>query len=162
MRDSNKVSGALGDAMGKLTGIARREKKRAPMETLETAEISTATGVAEDFRGKPGKRQVTVLSTAAWQDACRDLGRELPWTTRRANLLVDGIPLKESTGKFLHIGSIRLLITGEIDPCSRMDEQCDGLTNALIADWRGGVSCTVLEGGSVALGDRVTLQPAAG
>ncbi|MGH8194401.1 MAG: MOSC domain-containing protein [Woeseiaceae bacterium] len=148
--------------MGKLVGIARREKKRAPMETLERAEISSATGVAKDSRGKPGKRQVTVVSAAAWRNACRDLGSEVPWTTRRANLLVEEIELPNTIGGVLEIGSVRLLITGEVDPCPRMDEQCPGLTNALTPDWRGGVSCTVLAGGSVALGDTVTLQPAAG
>lgn len=148
--------------MGKLTGIARREKKRAPMEMLERALISTATGVAEDSRGKPGQRQVTVISAAAWRDACRELGTEIPWTTRRANLLVEEIDLPNTIGAVLHIGSVRLLVTGEVDPCSRMDEQCPGLTKALTPEWRGGVSCTVLEGGPVALGDSVTLQPAAG
>jgi MOSC domain-containing protein YiiM len=148
--------------MGKLTGIARREAKRAPMETLERAEISTVTGVANDWRGKPGKRQVTVVSASAWRDACRDLGKEVPWTTRRANLLVEGIRLPETTGAVLSVGSVRLLVTGEIDPCSRMDEQVPGLREALVPEWRGGVSCTVLEGGVVTLGDAVTLQPAGG
>lgn len=148
--------------MGRLTGIARREQKRAPMETLERADISTETGVAADSRGKPGKRQVTVISAAAWQDACRDLGMEIPWTTRRANLLVEGIELPDSAGSILEIGPVRLLVTGEVDPCSRMDEQYSGLTRALQPEWRGGVSCTVLEGGSVALGDNVELKPAAG
>ena len=33
--------------MGRLTGIARRDAKRAPMETLERAEISKATGIPQ-------------------------------------------------------------------------------------------------------------------
>lgn len=148
--------------MGLLTGIARRDRKRAPMDTLGRAEISTTTGVALDSRGKPGPRQVTVISADAWQSACSELGKELPWTTRRANLLVEGIDLPETTGAVLHIGAVQLLVTGEVDPCSRMDEQCAGLTKALQPQWRGGVSCTVLAGGSVALGDSVTLQPADG
>ena len=55
--------------MGRLTGIARRDRSRAPMQTLDRAEISTATGVAQDFRGKPGRRQVTVISAEAWRQA---------------------------------------------------------------------------------------------
>ena len=51
--------------MGRLAGIARGEQKRADMEVLEDAEISEQTGVAKDFRGKPGKRQVTVISAEA-------------------------------------------------------------------------------------------------
>jgi MOSC domain-containing protein YiiM len=144
--------------MGRLEGIARRDRKRAPMETLERAEVSTGTGVARDFRGKPGRRQVTVVSASAWRAACTELGREIPWTTRRANLLVDGVELPRSIGSVIRIGTVRLGVTGEVDPCSRMDEQCAGLTSALKPDWRGGVSCTVLEGGTVSLGDAVTLQ----
>jgi MOSC domain-containing protein YiiM len=144
--------------MSRLEGIARRERKRAPMETLEHAQISVETGVDRDFRGRPGQRQVTVISMASWRAACDEIGLEIPWTTRRANLLVDGIELARTTGSVIHIGPVWLLVTGEVDPCSRMDEQCDGLTDALKPDWRGGVSCTVLEGGSVSLGDAVSLQ----
>jgi MOSC domain-containing protein YiiM len=144
--------------MGKLAGIAKREEKRAPMQTLERAEISTETGVALDFRGKPGARQVTVISARAWRDACNELQQDIPWTTRRANLLVDDFDLPQTIGAVLAVGPVRLRITGEVDPCSRMDEQCPGLRAALQPDWRGGVSCTVLQGGTVTLGDAVTAE----
>jgi len=145
--------------MGRLTGIARRDRKRAPMQLLERADISTETGVALDFRGKPGPRQVTVISARAWKNACSELQEEIPWTTRRANLLVDDFELPRSIGAILKIGPVRLRITGEVDPCSRMEEQCPGLRQALQPDWRGGVSCAVLEGGAVALGDEVAAEP---
>jgi MOSC domain-containing protein YiiM len=144
--------------MGKLAGIARREEKRAPMQTLERAEISTETGVARDFRGKPGARQVTVISARAWRDACNELQQDIPWTTRRANLLVDDFDLPRTIGAVLAVGPVRLRITGEVDPCSRMEEQCPGLRAALQPDWRGGVSCTVLQGGTVTIGDAVTAE----
>lgn len=146
--------------MGRLIGIARREKKRAAMETLQRAEISEQTGVANDSRGKPGERQVTVVSAAAWEAACEALGRQIPWTTRRANLLVEDFDLPKRTGDVIEIGNVRLLVTMEVDPCSRMDEQFEGLKAALTPDWRGGVACTVLKGGSVRLGDDVAIVPA--
>lgn len=144
--------------MGRLTGIARRDTKRGPMQTLERADISMETGVALDFRGKPGARQVTVISAGAWRDACDELQKDIPWTTRRANLLVDDIELPQTIGAILKVGKVRLRVTGEVDPCSRMDEQCPGLRQALRPHWRGGVSCTVLEGGGVALGDEVVTE----
>ena len=145
--------------MGRLAGIARRDRKRAPMQTLEQAEISTASGVADDFRGKPGPRQVTVISGAAWRAACAELEEDLPWTTRRANLLVEDIELPRTIGAVLRVGPVRLRITGEVDPCSRMEEQRRGLKAALQPNWRGGVSCTVIAGGPVSLGDEVDLEP---
>ncbi len=146
--------------MGRLIGIARREQKRAEMEVLQDAEISEQTGVANDFRGKSGKRQVTVISAESWTDTCEDLGQEIPWTIRRANLLIEGIELPHRTGDVIEIGDVRLLVTMEVDPCSRMDEQVDGLRAALTPEWRGGVACTVLKGGSIRLGDEVSLLAA--
>ncbi|WP_405227539.1 MOSC domain-containing protein [Lentisalinibacter sediminis] len=147
---------------GRLIGIARRERKHAPMEVLERALVDTAGGVAGDFRGRPGPRQVTVLTAPGWNDACREFGRELPWTARRANLLVDGIPLAETAGRRLVIGSLVLEITGELDPCSRMEEAGQGLRQALEPDWRGGVTCRVLAAGEIGVGDTVCLEDAHG
>ncbi len=146
--------------MGRLVGLARRDKKRAEMEILDDAEISEQTGVANDFRGKPGKRQVTVISAEAWAAACEELGQEIPWTTRRANLLTEDIELPQCTGDVIEIAGVRLLVTMKVDPCSRMDEQFQGLRSALIPEWRGGVACTVLKGGPVRLGDSVSVLSA--
>ena len=143
--------------MGRLIGIARRDKKRAPMETLDSAEISTESGVAGDSRGKPGKRQVTLLSSAAWDAACAELGQEIAWTTRRSNLLIEGLDLPNEAGHVIAIGDVRLKTTMEVDPCFRMDEQVEGLKKALQPDWRGGVGCEVLESGTVSTGDTVEL-----
>lgn len=143
--------------MARLSGIARRERKRAPMQTLELAEISPETGVASDSRGRPGARQVTLLSRQAWQAACRAVGTELPWTLRRSNLLIDDFELPREPGAVIGIGDVRLEVTMEVAPCSRMDEQCPGLRAALTPEWRGGVACRVQSGGRVALGDEVRL-----
>lgn len=144
--------------MGSIAGIAKRDAKRAPMQLLDAASISTESGVADDFRGRPGKRQVTLLSANAWRLACASLQRELPWTVRRANLLVDGMNLPQRTGDIVCIGDVRLEVTMEVDPCSRMEEQCAGLRAALTPDWRGGVACTVLCGGDIRLGDKVVVE----
>jgi MOSC domain-containing protein YiiM len=143
--------------MGHLLGIARREKKRATMETLDSVRISADAGVAGDSRGKPGNRQVTLLSARDWRAACEDLGRNIDWTTRRANLFIGDLDLPKAPGHIIVIGDVRLKTTIEIVPCSRMDEQEDGLTDALKPDWRGGVGCEVLEGGMIAVGDPVEI-----
>ena len=81
--------------MSQLIGIARHEKKRAPMEALEAVEITLEAGVEGDFHGKPSKRQVTVLSKSAWDATCSELDVELDWLTRRANILVDDILISQ-------------------------------------------------------------------
>ena len=77
------------------------------MEELQSAEISVEAGVADDFRGRAKKRQVTVLAADVWRKVCAELGTDLPWTTRRANLLVDGLSLPQHAGDTLQIGRLR-------------------------------------------------------
>ena len=143
--------------MARLLGIARRAQKRAVMEILDAVEVTVESGVAGDFRGKPGKRQVTLMSREAWQAACNDLGEDLPWTTRRANLLVEGLALDDTAGKQIKIGDLTLEITRETDPCERMDEARQGLLSAMTKDWRGGVCCRVISSGKITVGDKVEI-----
>ena len=126
------------------------------MTEIAAVEISCEQGLIPDFRGKPGKRQVTLLSLQSWQDTCAELGSELPWTFRRANLLIDGLRFgADDVGKILQIGDVELQVMTETDPCPRMDAQHQGLTAALTPDWRAGVCCKVLHGGMVRVGDGV-------
>ena len=141
---------------GQLLGIAWRDEKRAPMIEGVQRDVTVEGGVAGDYRGKPGYRQVTVLSREGWDAACTELGQSVPWTIRRANLLIEGLELKESVGRRIRAGNVLLEITAETDPCHRMDEQVPGLKQAMVADWRGGVCCRVLEGGTIAIGDPVS------
>ena len=144
--------------MGELLGIVTRERSRAPMKQHSVIEISVDRGLCDDSRGASRGRNVTVLGREGWQAACAELGRELPWTTRRANLLVEGVDLIESGGARIRIGEVVLLVTEECEPCQRMDEQSDGLRAALGPEWRAGVSCRVLTAGQVRIGDATLLE----
>lgn len=144
---------------GRVLGIARRHQKRGPMEALEAAAVSPAAGVDGDTRGKPGARQVTVLSASAWLEACSLANTDQPWLARRANVLVDGLDLRRSQGSVLLLGDdIQLVITGELEPCARMDEASPGLRLALAGDWRGGVTCRVQRGGVLVVGSAARLE----
>ena len=141
-----------------LLDIAFRPKSRAPMQTKLESMVTKVAGVEQDFRRKPGKRQVTMLSLEQWQVACDEVATTLPWTVRRANLLVDGVSFDSSmTGKQIKIGQLILLVTGETDPCPKMDAQHQVLTQALTPDWRGGVCCRVIADGRVKVGDQLRI-----
>lgn len=114
-------------------------------------------GLDVETRGG-GVRQVTLLSVESWGDVCAELGTELPWHTRRANLLIDGIDLAATVGRVVIIGEARLRVHGESKPCNVMDQQHLGLRAALRPYGRGGVFAEVLTGGTVRVDDVVVVE----
>lgn len=143
--------------MGKLIGIARTAEKLGPMEETGRAAISVEAGIEGDARGRKLNRQVTVLFRDGWEDACRMLDMTLPWTTRRANLFVEGVTRPQDAGGRITIGDVVLEVTRETDPCQLMERAQAGLRDALTPAWRGGVCCRVVQGGEVAVGDAVNI-----
>ena len=143
--------------MGTVIGLARRKKLRGEIELVESVYIDRKTGLSGDIRGTAKNRQVTLLSNRSWDDVCRELKEEIPWTYRRANILIDNFDFIKKSGYRIQVGEVILQVTRETDPCPRMDEQLQGLTNALLSDWRGGVCCNVIEGGDVNLGSEVKI-----
>jgi MOSC domain-containing protein YiiM len=142
--------------MSSIKAIAIKNRSRVAMQSIDSAQISVNSGILGDFRGAQKDRQITILSEDSWLKACREIDVELPWTTRRANLLVDGVEFDESyVGRKLRIGEVELVVTRETNPCSLMDAQQAGLTAALTPDWRGGICCNVVKPGTVKLADRV-------
>lgn len=145
--------------MPTLTAIGFKPVRQGPMTLVETAQVTKSAGVEQDFFGRPGKRQVTVMSQDQWNLVCLELDKPLPWVTRRANLLIQDYSFSSSDrGKLLKIGSLELLITGETDPCKKMEIAQAGLEKALTPDWRGGVTCRVLNDAQITQGDLVTIS----
>ena len=143
--------------MPQVVAIAYKTQKRGAMQEISSALVTKESGVGQDVYGRPGKRQVTVMSRQQWQSACEAVNQDLPWTTRRANIMVDGIEFDASfVGKQLVIGELVLEVTGETDPCKKMEAACPGLEAALSVNWRGGVTCRVIESGQITVMDDVT------
>jgi MOSC domain-containing protein YiiM len=140
---------------GTLEAIFRKRVSRGPMDALDRAELKPGDGLVgnADLRTR---RQVTLIEAERWEDVRAELGeRDLDPRLRRANLLVRGVPLAESRGRVLRVGPTRVLIHGETRPCRLMEDAHPGLQRALEPDWRGGVYAEVVEGGPIAVGDRV-------
>lgn len=152
-----------GSLAGRLIGIARHARSRAPMELVERVQVTLEGGIQGDFRGgmrgKPHKRQVTLIERGDWEWATAAVGHDIPWQERRSNLLVEDFDLPQVAGVVLRIGAeVVVEITRETDPCERMEALAAGLKAALLPDWRGGACAKVISGGTIAVGDRIRIE----
>lgn len=148
-----------GSKAGKVVAMAWRPRDSEPM--TETNEQRAIAG--QGFESEPGRsrsRGLTLLSVESWRDTCRELGTELSWHARRANLLVQGIDLAKVIGQTIAIGDVQLRIVDETKPCKLMDEEHAGLRRALVHEHRGGVFGEVIAGGVIRVNDTIKTIPA--
>jgi len=143
---------------GLVAGLAYRPTNGEAMRELTEAVVVEKRGLEVENR-KHGKREITLLSNEAWAVVCQELAADLPWKMRRVNLLVTGIDLPACIGHALTIGEVRIWVHGETRPCQLMEDQRAGLLDALKPDGRGGVHGQVISGGTIRVGDVVTLDP---
>ncbi len=140
------------ETAARVLGIAVRTVREGPMREVESARASVDGGLEGDLEVKPD-RGVTLLDSAQWEQVTRELSADLPWHTRRANVLVEGVSMASLLGKTVRLGEIELAIKGETRPCGLMDRLHPGLHNALVPDCRAGVHGRVLRQGTVRIGD---------
>jgi MOSC domain-containing protein YiiM len=143
--------------MGRIEAIWIKPGRRESMKPVESATLVAQRGI-DGNADQAGKRQVTIVDRSAWERATVDLGVEVEPSARRANVLVSGIALEESSGQVMRLGPCRVEIHGETKPCGRMDEAHPGLREALLPEWRAGAYGVVLTGGRLSVGDRVAWE----
>ena len=142
---------------GVVRNIYLRSEKRTPVTSVESAVADCGSGLRGDHK-KGGKRQVTILSIESWKAACDELGVDVDPSLRRANVLVEGVDLREAIGRKLVLGEVHIDVLGETDPCDRMDEASPGLQEALKPELRGGVFGRVVQAGRINLGATAYLE----
>jgi MOSC domain-containing protein YiiM len=140
---------------GRLLAIWIKRAHRGKMDPVPSAKAVANSGLAGNAdQGR--RRQVTLLEKEVWDEAMKRLGGKAEPVRRRANLLLEGVRLKETRDRILKIGAVRLRITGETKPCEQMEAVLEGLEKHLYPDWGGGAFAIVLDDGEIRVGDSVT------
>src|SRR6185369_2455358 len=122
--------------MGKVIAIWLKRFKRGPMDPVMAVEMVAGRGLRGNAN-QGGRRQVTIIDEAVFDEARRAVGAAVEPSMRRANLMLRGVDLRDSRGRVLRIGRCRVRILGEVRPCERMDEAHQGLREFLRPEWRG-------------------------
>ena len=170
--------------------LAARPERGGPIALPEQLTLTPETGIQEFARKTKPKRAITLLAQQQWRDVQQELSsayEQLPWTARRANVLLDVAPLAALKlpipasvrpalpdrqdkiiddpfnllcliGRRIRLGSALLEATVETKPCSHIDRLTPGLRQALITNGRGGICCRILEAGTVRPGDEASLM----
>jgi MOSC domain-containing protein YiiM len=143
---------------GILASIWVKRCKRGPMDAALAGELVAGRGLVGNAN-QGGRRQVTLIEEEVWAALMSELGGRLPSAARRANLVLRGLPLRDSRARELRIGDCLLCIKGETKPCERMDEALPGLRALMFPDWRGGAFAEVVVGGMIRVGDPTAWAP---
>lgn len=153
--------------IGKLEAIIIRPARGANCVYLPQTKAIQGIGLADDRRGlnlntKPhSNRQITLIQEEHINVIAKLVGlNKLDPALLRRNLLVSGINLLAIKSLFkthvnyLQIGEVLLEITGECNPCSRMEILLGaGGYNAMRG--HGGINAKIVQGGQLTMGDAV-------
>lgn len=144
-------------AVGRIRAIAVRTAEDGPMKEIART-VALVDGGLEGDIAVSADRGVTFIASGQWKQVVAELGTELPWHTRRANILVECDGLGDLIGKTVRIGDVRVHVNAETKPCGLMDKLHDGLKTALVPDCRAGVYGRVVAGGEIRVGDHLIVS----
>ncbi|MRS65264.1 MOSC domain-containing protein [Larkinella terrae] len=147
---------------GRLEWIGIRPVRNEPLEIVAQVAVSEKEGLVGDhYSGRSGNRHVTLIQAEHLPAVAAMTGRETvdPVLLRR-NLIVSGLNLLALKDHQIQIGDAVILeITGLCHPCTRMEINLGpGGYNAMRG--HGGLTARVIRGGTIRLGDAVTVLPA--
>ena len=143
--------------------IGIRPEKRGPISVVGSAEVSEKEGLIGDhYSGRSdgpqsGKRHVTLIQAEHLPAIAAYVGRAAvdPAELRR-NIVVSGLNLLTLKEQQFQIGDVILQHTGDCHPCTTMEVALGpGGYNAVRG--HGGITARVVRGGTIRVGDEVTV-----
>ena len=146
-------------AQGTIVSIYLCTGHRDPMKSVDSAEMTAGYGIEGDrhavSEGVRTARQVLLMD----EETLGKFG--LNSGDVRENITTSGIDMHSiEAGQQVALGDSAVVeITGFCTPCARMDEIRDGLRVEL--EEQRGMLATVIQGGSISVGDGVRAQEAA-
>lgn len=147
---------------GKVEWISYRPgpTSRKALVVADSIEVTEKQGIVGDrYKGTSRKRQVTLIQAEHIEAVAKLLHKHsLDPALLRRNIVVSGINLSAFNETTFQIGEAILQMTGYCHPCSQMEEALGtGGYNAMRG--HGGITCKVVKGGRINIGDAVNPMP---
>lgn len=138
-----------------------------PMEPIDEVCAEAGRGLVGDTyyqlsgtKTKPGAdREVTLIESEALDGLSREHNIELDGSESRRNLVTRGVSLNPLVGREFRVGEVRLRGIRPCDPCKHLQSLTRPGVLKGLAD-RGGLRAQVLEGGTIRVGDPVSMMDA--
>ncbi len=144
--------------IGKVEWIGIAPEKRGPIGSQQSVELVAGAGIVGEHHyreGSPSQRQVTLIQHEHLPVIAALMKQEAvdPAALRR-NIAVSGINIAALNARTFSIGDAVLKGTGDCVPCELMENTLGvGGYASMVA--HGGITCIVLTGGTVNVGDSV-------
>ena len=141
---------------GSVVSMRLNVGSRKPMKEVDSARVITGQGIEGDRHlkedGSRSRRQILLMDRETLGDFSLDDG------IIRENITVVGMDFASlEAGDRVSIGEdVVLEITGECEPCARMDEIRSGLQHEL--DGRRGMRAYAENGGLISVGDVISVK----
>ncbi len=144
---------------GRLVWIGLRPQRHAEMISVSQVSANPITGLDGDrYAGRSRNRQVTLIQHEHFAAISSFANSTLLPEMLRRNLVIQGINLLALKKQQIQIGNVIIKITGLCHPCSRMEEILgSGGYNAMRG--HGGITASIVQGGSLNVGDHVSFVP---
>ena len=139
---------------GTITNLHIARVKETPSDPVQQATAISNQGLEGDRSCKPGAiRQVLVMDKETLDEFDLRPGQI------KENITTTGLDLAQTkAGQVLFIGDqVTMELVGECEPCEKMDAIRSGLQQRL--DHRRGMLAVVINGGPIAVGDSVRIEP---
>jgi MOSC domain-containing protein YiiM len=153
--------------MGQVEAIHIAPSGGAPMQSMPEVEAVVGVGLAGDryFSGlgfysarptNPGAREVTLFEAEVLDLLSAQHGIALGVAEHRRNVTTRGVRLNALLGHRFHVGDVLLEGVKDCPPCEHLEELVGKPVLRPLIN-RGGLRARVLEGGTIRVGDAITV-----
>ena len=154
------------EATGIVAGLFIAERREGRCVAVDSAQADAGLGLRGDryhrgegtfSAGTLTGRNLTLIEAEALEELAAEHGIELDPADARRNVLTRGISLNDLVGREFTVGEARCLGARWCEPCAHLQRlTVRGTLRGLVH--RGGLRADILEGGRIAIGDRVAVS----